>query len=236
MTDTTGTSQAALHELSRFVLGDLTLGEMLGRIGELAVEAVDRADVAGITLYGRNDQPVTAAYTDRSSPEVDEVQYRAGRGPCIDALRTGQVVRLEDARTDERWPEFAGALVEHGLRSVLSTPLTLRERAIGALNLYSRSPDPFSETDQAVAAVFAAQSAVVVANAQEYWGTRQVADQLTEALASRDLIGQAKGILMARESCDAVTAFELLRSVSQQTNRRLVDVAADVVRTGANRT
>lgn len=230
MADYASSLQAATQEMGRFVLGQTTLGDVLHRVGELAVTTVDRADVAGITLKDERDQPVTATYTDRSSPEVDEVQYRAGRGPCLDAMRTGEVFRLEDATTEQRWPEFAAALTEHGLRAVLSTPLSVGDATTGALNLYSRSADPFSEEDQAVAGVFAAQASVVLANARDYWGIRRLADQLTEGLASRDLIGQAKGIVMARENCDAATAFEILSRVSQNANRKLVDVAADVVR------
>ena len=230
MADYAGATQAALQEMGRFVLGEVTLAEVLTRVGELAVASVDRADVAGITLVDDRRRPVTPVYTDPASPEVDQVQYEAGRGPCIDAMRTGQVVRLEDARDEDRWPEFAAALTEHQLRSVLSTPLTVHDDVIGALNLYSGSPDPFGEDDEGIAGVFAAQASIVLTNAQEYWGTRRVVDQLTEALASRDLIGQAKGIVMATEDCDAEAAFEILRSVSQQANRKLVDVAAEVVR------
>jgi GAF domain-containing protein len=213
--------------LTQFLIPDGTLDVTLQRVAELAVAEVDGCDFAGITLM-RDGRPQTAVFTDVTSPNIDAAQYEADSGPCLDAFRQGQVFRIEDTASDERWPEFAAAAHAAGIGSTLSLPLEVGGSALGALNLYSRSVGAFE--DEGLALVFAAQAAVVLANSQAYWAAHHLASQLQIAMDSRASIEQAKGVLMSTQGCDADTAFNIMRQTSNDTNRKLRDVANDIIR------
>jgi GAF domain-containing protein len=211
--------------LYRVAAPDEALDETLQRVSDLALAEVEDCDIAGITLL-RDGNPATAVYTDPRTPHIDAAQYETG-GPCLDAFHHSLVYRIEDTETDPRWPAFGAGAAAAGIRSTLSLPLVVGETALGALNLYSRRRAGF--TDDASAMVFAAQAAVVLANSQAYWAAHHLAAQLELALTSRAVIEQAKGIMMARHRCGAEEAFELLRRASNETNRKLRDVAADLI-------
>jgi GAF domain-containing protein len=213
--------------LASLVVTDQALDETLLRVAVQATRDVPGCDLAGITLL-RDGRPVTAVFTDPNAPEIDTAQYDTGKGPCLDAFRHSQEFRIDDTRLETRWPEFAAAAASFGVLSTLSLPLVVGTASLGALNLYSYSVSAFLDDDGG--GIFAAQAAVVLANAQAYWASRALAGQLEEALASRAVIEQAKGILMATQRCDPDAAFALLRSESQNTNRKVRDVAADHVR------
>ncbi len=112
---------------------------------------------------------------------------------------------------------------------MLSTPLALRERTLGSLNLYSRTEESFAPAEEQAAQAFAGQASVVLTNATALATSAMVNDQLREALVTRDVIGQAKGILMARQGCSADEAFDVLRRASQRANRTLADMAEELV-------
>jgi GAF domain-containing protein len=223
----------SLGDLARLVVTDEPLDSTLQRVAELATREIDGCRMAGITLM-RNGKAVTAAFTDAVAPEIDTAQYRTGAGPCLQAFQTNSVLRIDDTRTDTRWPEFARAASEHGVLSTLSLPLIVGANALGALNLYSMSPNTFTNDDSSM--VFALQASVVLANAQAFWAARHLADQLENALTSRAVIEQAKGVLLARTGCSLDEAFDLLRVASQHQNRKLRDVAAEVVQTAVDGT
>jgi GAF domain-containing protein len=212
--------------LYRLAAPDEALDATLQRVADIALAEVDDCDIAGITLL-RDGKPVTAVFTDPEAPNIDAAQYESGSGPCLDAFRYSLVYRIENMSTDTRWPAFNATAGAAGIRSTLSLPLIVGEAALGALNLYSRRLHGF--TDDASAMVFAAQAAVVLANSQAYWAAQNLAAELEIALASRAVIEQAKGILMARHRCGAEAAFEILRRVSNDSNRKLRDVAAEVI-------
>jgi GAF domain-containing protein len=218
----------ALLSLSRVNLTDGTdLESLLERVAALAVEQLEGCDMAGVTLMGA-EGPSTAAFTDAAAPAIDDAQYRSGHGPCVDAFRSGRILRIDDTISEDRWPEFVAAALAHGVHSSLSLPLQVDDEPIGALNLYSRTPGTFADTEQ-VAVVFVAHAASILANAQAYWAGRALTEQLEEALLSRPVIEQAKGILMKEHGCDADEAFEILRNSSQSANRKLRDLAAEIV-------
>ncbi len=217
----------ALLTLSRVNMTDGDLESLLDNVARLAVDQLDGCDMACVTLIGP-DGPTTAAFTDPAAPEIDTAQYATGRGPCLQAFEIGTVMRIDDTKLDERWPEFSAAALEHGVRSTLSLPLRTETESIGALNLYSNSVDAF-DGDEQVAAVFVAHAASTLANAQAYWAAHTLSQQLQEALTSRAVIEQAKGILMREQHCDADEAFEQLKRESQNTNRKLREVAQALV-------
>src|SRR4051812_26070522 len=114
----------ALSALARFQVAESTVGETLHRIAEVTLDAVPSAAIAGMTMLGNDGRPTTAVYTDEDSPEIDAGQYSAGRGPCLDAWRHNEVIRVGSVEDwSERFPEFAEACVKHGVHSTLSLPM-----------------------------------------------------------------------------------------------------------------
>jgi GAF domain-containing protein len=218
-----------LLSLARLESGDRSLHALLQRVADLAVDQLEGCDLAGVTLVD-GEKPTTAVFTDAEAPEIDTAQYETGRGPCVDAYRTGEILQIHDTLTETRWPEFAAAAAEHGVRSTLSLPLHTDDSILGALNLYARTVSAFDGNDQIVS-VFVAHAATSLANSHAYWAAQTLSEQLQEALESRAVIEQAKGILIAEHACDADAAFEMLRTRSQHENRKLRDVAAGIVAT-----
>lgn len=218
----------SVETLSRYFVGRVSLGDTLQTVVDLSVRAVPSADMAAITMLV-DDKVTTAVFSDPAAPDIDQAQYRSGRGPCVEAFRTGTPVVIPSLVDDDRYPEFAAAALERGVASSLSLPLQAREQTLGALNYYSRRDKAFTDESADPANTFAAQAAVVLANAQAYWDARELSDNLTAALASRATIDQAKGILMARSNVSADEAFDMLRMASQRENRKLRDIAAEIV-------
>jgi GAF domain-containing protein len=217
-----------LAELSRLLVNEEALEDTLQRVADLACRNVDGADVAGVTML-QDGKPTTTVFTDPTSPEIDSAQYETGVGPCLDAFRHQRVFRIESTADDENWPDFSNAAAEHGIQSTISLPLGVRGNGIGALNLYSRERAAFSDEEEEVGMMFATQASVALANAQLYSSAYRMTQQLQEALTSRAVIDQAKGILMKEHGVGADEAFELLRRSSQRENRKLRDLAEDLV-------
>ena len=217
---------AGVSGLAHVVVPNEDVDATLQRVADLAVQEVDDCDMAGITLL-RDGVAVTAVFTDPEAPEIDTAQYESGSGPCLDAFRSGEILQIADTASETRWPGFCRRAAEHGICSTLSLPLVVGDTALGALNLYSRRAHGFQEHSTAL--VFAAQAAVVLANSQAYWAAQHLAEQLEAALTSRAAIEQAKGILMATRGVDADAAFQMLRTESNSTNRKLRDVAGDLI-------
>jgi GAF domain-containing protein len=207
---------------------DSNMEDTLTRVCALAVDALPACDFAGITIM-RDGKPETTAFTDPTSPEIDAAQYESGSGPCLDAFRQGRAFFIEDTHEELRWPEFAKAAADHGIRSTMSLPLNAEESTLGALNLYSGAVRAFPETDTEEVELFATHGAVVLANAQAYWASQTLSQQLREAMSSRAVIEQAKGVLMGRHRIDADAAFEMLKVESQRSNRKLRVIAQETI-------
>ena len=219
-----------LRALSRVVLVDRTLDEVLGEITSLAKLGIPGADAVSITLL-RNDKAYTAAFDGEMALAADELQYERGYGPCMDAGRGGVVLRVDDMTTETRWPDYvARLLAETPVRSSLSVPLPYQGATIGALNIYSSRPAAFASPESLGAALEAAEViAVAVANADAHWQLGEQARNMRLAMDSRAVIEQAKGVLMAQRRLDAEQAFEVLREASQRYNRKLRDIATGIV-------
>ena len=222
---------ASSSDLSGVLFGEQTIDALLDMVVELARASIATADWVSVSLLvspGRKDFETRSA-TSTEVRELDATQYATGRGPCVQAIRSGQVVNAVLAEETERWPEFTEQSLAEGAGSVLSTPLRVRDDVIGALNVYSSRP-VHADTDQLeAAALFASKASIVLANGIAFMSKDLLNRQLEEAIATRDLIGQAKGILMAQRGVDADEAFDVLRRASQHLNRKLRDVARDVV-------
>jgi hypothetical protein len=196
---------------------------------DLATELVRGCEVADL-MFLRKGGTTTPVSSDPIAVELDRIQDAAGEGPCISAATEHPIVVSQDLSSDGRWPVFGPrATTEVGIRSALSFQLYLHRSdgdRFGALNLYSTRTSAFDETSIALGEVFAALCTTTLAAAI-------ARDGAEAALASRDVIGQAKGILMATERVTAAEAFDLLRAASQARNQKLRDVADHVTRAGA---
>jgi GAF domain-containing protein len=220
--------EAELNELAGLLLTNESLESMLGHVAVIAVRAIPACDAAGVTLF-QNDKATTAATSGPLVQRVDNHQYSTDEGPCLESLRTGEVRRSASLATDSRWPKFRGPTLDEGVVSCLSLPLVIGNHGTaGVLNLYSQDR-PFEESDEEIGRRFSAPASVAVANARAYAKANAVIAQLEEALQSRDVIGQAKGIIQAREHCGPDEAFERLRALSQNRNIKLRDLARAVV-------
>jgi GAF domain-containing protein len=220
----------ALARLHRALVEPEELGTTLDRIVALSLDAVPGCEQASITVA--TEGPSTAAYTSREAEALDKVQYHCGGGPCVHASHVREPVSMPDIATDDRWPAFCAEAVRQGFRSSLSYPMEVQGRSLGSINMYSRSVDGFDERSLRVAALFAEQGGIALANALNAVELLQLADQFRDGMRYRDMIGQAKGILMNQRKITADQAFEILREASQRQNRKLRDLAEDVAATG----
>ncbi len=203
--------------------------DMLRELVVLAAGIVEPPAAVGITVT-RDGQPFTVATSDRRANELDETQYDIGQGPCLTSLETGEIVEVVDQRLDDRWPEYARRANEQGVRCSISLPLTVDNAPVGALNIYGYAkPNSFSDDELRAAAGFAAQASVALTLLTRHVKQAEVSEQLEQALTSRSTIDQAIGVLMGQQRCTAEDAFALLRANSQNTNRKLRDVAADLI-------
>ncbi|HEX2046665.1 MAG TPA: ANTAR domain-containing protein [Acidimicrobiales bacterium] len=219
--------------LRRFLAGEDDLNGMLTKITLMATETVPGCDLASITLL-RRGEPRTPVFTGKTALALDETQYRFGYGPCLAAI-SQRGVECVDVATDTRWPAFADAASEAGVRACLSVPLADDHTVLGALNLYSTTDTGFDENAREVACLFADQLGLAAANATAYAEAYELAQQLQQAMESRAVIEQAKGILMAAQGCDADEAFQILVRASQNQNRKLRAVATEIVARRAKR-
>ena len=226
---------STLDELAGFVAGDRTLQETLQVVADFGADAVEGTHMTGLTLLN-GERPTTAVFTDPTAVEIDAAQYESGTGPCLDASRQQRVFRIDSTRDDERWVEFSRAAAAVGISSVMSLPLGIGERGIGALNFYSRVEGNFTHEHEEVGKLFSGQAAVALANASAYWGATELAQQLEQALESRATIDQAKGIIMGAKGGSPEEAFEVLVRASQRENVKLREIARRVVEQAQRRT
>ncbi|HEY0506506.1 MAG TPA: GAF and ANTAR domain-containing protein [Blastococcus sp.] len=197
----------------------------LAAITASAVGTIPGADECGISyVTGRTKVEARAATSDLPRA-VDELQSRLGQGPCLDAVWERTIVAMDDAATEQRWPKFAREAARLGVGSMLSFQLFVVGDQLGALNLYSRSAGGFDHESQEVGWLFATHAAVALAGAEHE-------ANLLAGMAHRDVIGQAKGILMERFKLTADQAFGLLTRTSSHTNRKLRDIAENLSATG----
>jgi GAF domain-containing protein len=218
----------SLLELSTVLLGEETAHSLLQRIVDMTCAAVPGCSHVGMSLAS-GDRATTTAATNDTTLQLDGAQYRDGEGPCLQAARTGQVVRVEDMTTDNRFPRFAAEAMRLGINSSLSMPLIVEGALIGALNLYGKHVKAFEEHSERLASCFARQASATLANAEIHDRTVALVTQLTEALSTRSVIDQARGVLIAGTGCTADEAIENLKQRSQHETRKVRDIADEIV-------
>lgn len=211
----------------------VTLGggeEYFHQLAQLAAGVTSTPLSCGITIR-REDRPLTFAASDARAEGLDERQYEAKAGPCLFAMETGTVVSIPDTETELRWPLYLAAARKQGLKSSLSLPLIVRGVSLGAMNLYGfEHADTFTPDVTARCEVFAGQASGALHLASAAAQRDQALSQLEQTLQSRTVIDQAMGIVMAQELCSADEAFAVLRLRSQNSQRKLRDLAGDLVK------
>jgi GAF domain-containing protein len=218
---------AGREALRRFLAGEDDLTAMHTKISLIATETVPGCDMASVSMQ-RAGKPYTPAFTDKVALLLDETQYKLGDGPCLAAIRHRGLEHVSTA-SDDRWPDYSAAALERGVCATMSVPLGNDEAVVGALNLYSRTKPVFDTADRDVACAFGDQIGVAVATATVYAESFELAQQLQQAMESRAVIEQAKGILMAVQRCSADAAFNILVRASQNQNRKLRAIATEIV-------
>jgi hypothetical protein len=214
--------------VARALSSEETVAATLRRVVEIARSIVPGCHHAGVTVL-RRGRPETPAASDEVSAAVDRIQYETGEGPCLSAILEQPTYRTDDLAAETRWPKFSGPAAERtGVRSVLAYRLFTEADTLGALNLYSRERAAFDDEAEAIGMILVAHAALAFARARE----REQISGLEQALASNRSIGMAMGILMAIHRVGQDEAFDLMRSVSQRTNRKVREIADEVVHTG----
>jgi transcriptional regulator with GAF, ATPase, and Fis domain len=188
-----------------------------------AVDAMLGARYAGITLASRDGKVTSPSSTDRYPVLLDEIQQRHQQGPCLSAPWEHHIIRIDDMTLEKRWPLYTRhALRETPIRSMIAFQLFADHNHMGALNFYAEAPRAFDEDATETGYILASHTAVA-------WSMVRRDEQFRSALASRDIIGQAKGMIMERFKIDALQAFELLKRLSQSSNTPLTAVARQLV-------
>ena len=215
-----------VDQLARQLFTERGPQELLDRAVEFAAGGIDAASSVSISLVDKRRRISTVAASDDLARTGDERQYQLREGPCLDAVWAPEPVHCRDLDADPRWPRWApAAAADLDVHSTLSIPLSTDERRLGSINIYARVRDAFDLSAIALAGSFATHTAIAYARTLDR-------HNLEAALTSRNLIGQAQGILMERHKITAERAFGVLVTASQQSNLKLVEVAARVVDTG----
>ena len=214
--------------MSGFLLSQETVHSALDLVTALATETIPESVGAGVTLL-RDGGPSTAAASDGVVERADALQYELDEGPCLSAWRQGQPFRIDDTLTETRWPLWTGAVAPLGMRSAMTTPMIVSGQPIGAIKVYSREPNAYGDRDARILALFAAQAAILLANMQSHESATRLTDELKTAVRSRDVIGMAKGVLMASRGIDEAAAFSILAQTSQLSEKGLREVAQEML-------
>ena len=219
---------AELLSLAGVALAHADVDDALDQVCRIAERAVPETDGASLTSFTPTGPKAVAASNDWAEA-LDEMQYVEHEGPCLDAARTGLVFRVRDVSTETRWPSYMPRALEQGATSMVSLPMTMESKTMGALNVYSRKVDAFGPAEVSLAEVIAGHASLATQVTATLQGQRDLAEQLRMAMASRAAIEQAKGIIMATTRCRPDDAFQRLVEQSQHEQRKLRDVAAGLV-------
>lgn len=227
--------QELVGQMGAVLLSAETIDTTIRLVTALAAETIPGTAGAGVTVMdGRGVRSVAA-----SNPLVeraDGLQYELDAGPCITAGLDRVTIRVDDVRTEDRWRDWCSAVRTLGIRSVLSVPLAAGGTSIGAIKVYSDQPGAFDDRAEQVLELFACQAAVLLVNTLTLADARRTNTELGEALQKRDLIGQAKGILLARGAVDDAEATAMLITAAQHSDTKLHDVAAQLIASTTERT
>jgi GAF domain-containing protein len=187
------------------------------------------ASGAGVMMVDDGAMLGAVAATDDAGFLLESLQERYGRGPCVDALTFDRAIWTADVQSDERWPMLASELAPVGVRAVLGLPIHADRVSVGSLNVYRDKPSEWSPEEVAALEAYATVIEGVLRSALQARESGQLADQLQHALDHRVAIERAVGVIMGREGIDAVAAFNKLRESARSSERKVADVAAELL-------
>jgi GAF domain-containing protein len=223
-------SAVAFTEVARSLFLAGSVEDILARAVDLSVVTIEACEFTGAFLV--EDGKVTSrACTDPIVAEVAAIQLRTGEGPCLDAIARKLTFYADELGTDPRWPKFGPEAAALGMRSLLALPMAT-DGTLGALSLYARYPKAFGVIDRARGLLLASMAGFACSAARSHEDEARREENLHAALVTRELIGQAQGILIERERISADQAFHVLRQASQHLNVKLREVARDPIDTG----
>jgi len=211
----------AMAEAAHSIDAAQSLDDLLDLIVRTAIDTIPDIDDASITVNRRKGDPSTAAGTPLAY-EADDIQYELNEGPCLDVLRTEKFIQADHVAANPRWPNYGPRAAKAGVRSQMGFPLYTEYGAQGALNLYSTQTETLDDEARNIAQLFATYAGMA-------FGKTRQAEQLNKALSTRKMIGQAIGIVQERYELNEDRAFQFLARVSQTSNIKLADVAAELV-------
>jgi GAF domain-containing protein len=221
----------ALTEFARNLVTAYGIADVLIQLTDRVVGAL-HLDGAGVSVGDDHEQLrfVTASTDDLI--EIEQAQEALQQGPCVSAWQSSQVILAEDLRGETRWPEYVPIALKSGYGAVSAIPLRNADRSIGSLNCYSRSARAWSEEDGHVALLFADMASSYLIHASALQRSERIREQLQQALDSRVIIEQAKGVLAARHSVSVDEAYKRLRRYTRSHNAHLHDIADAIVNLG----
>ena len=228
--DSVLSSAIAFTEVARSLFLAASVEDSLARAVDLSVVTIEACEFAGAFLV-EDGAVTTSVRTDPIVEEIDALQVGTGEGPSLDAISHGLNFYADELGADPRWPEFGPRAAATGVRSLLALPMAA-DGALGALNLFARYPQAFGVIDRARGLLLASMASFASSAARAHEDEERRFENLQAALVTRELIGQAQGILIERERITADQAFHILRQASQHLNIKLREVAQDLVDTG----
>jgi GAF domain-containing protein len=211
----------------QWLLETESLEDFLQSLADAALELAG-AEGVGVTIE-RDHRPLTVVSAGPAAHKLDEKQYGQDDGPCLQALRTGEEVAVEDMIHETRWGDYPAYAAACGICSSFSLPIAAHTHTAGALNLYAAPPAAFRDTDLSALRTVAAQATGAIALAQRIADTQAFAGQMQTAMHSRGVIDQALGVVMGQRRCTADEAFGILRSASQHRNIKLRDLCTEMI-------
>jgi GAF domain-containing protein len=223
---------AVFAHLHGMLLSEEDATTAVHQLARAAHQMIPGAAGAGVSLLDEHGTRVSSASTDKVVETADALQYELGMGPCLSAWATQMPQRIADTTTETRWAAWESAAAEAGIRSVLSTPLVYRSHALGALKVYATAPAAFGEAEERLLGLFADAAATLLGAAQTTDAPVRLSASLKAALATRETVGLAAGVLMAREHLDPESARSLLLEQAHAQGRRVAEVAAEILDRG----
>lgn len=217
-----------LVELADTLVRDFDVVDFLHTLARSAVELLD-VDAAGLVLADQSGRLRVVASSSEEARLLELVEVQNDEGPCLDCYRTGTPVVEEQLDSTDRWPRFRQEALASGFHSVEAAPMRLRDEVIGALNLFRRSSGRLSDTDSAIGRALADVATIGLLQERSVREARVLAEQLQTALNSRVVIEQGKGVVAERGGLSMESAFEVLRTYARNHNRRLAEVALDII-------
>jgi len=221
----------ALTEFARTLVGRYAIADVLTQLTDRVVGTLS-LDGAGVSVGDKEGRLRFVTASPDELVEIEQAQEDLQQGPCVSAWQTSEVVMVEDLRAETRWPEYVPVAVNKGYLAVNAIPLRTADGSMGSLNCYCRSPRPWSQEDGHRALLFADMAASYVVNASELQRSERIREQLQQALNSRIIIEQAKGVLSARHDISVDEAYKRLRRYTRSHNAHLHDIANAIVNLG----